>query len=1146
MSALQIYSFGPGQVRTASNRVIRFRSRKQMALLAYLMVERDQAHSRDTLMALLWGESDINTARNNLRVTLSRLRTLFKAEAPEQHNASGLLKSNRFNVQIHPDATYWFDVAHMQKLLDSVNQHSHTSRSSCVNCQLLLAEAVSLYQNEFLAGFALADCPMFEEWLFVQRERYHLLTLEAYSDLVTFAEHDGNLESALTFAERQIELDPLRELAHRQRIRILAKRGERSLALAAFERCRSVLAEDLGISPEPATLALHERLVRGESIHAAGEQVVIGAASPAASNIEGNVENNTAGDTISDTASDTVPKHNLLQQLTPFIGRERELNQLRERLQRPAYRLLSIVGPGGIGKSRLAQQVGIQHLTDFHDGVYFISLAQVQTIESIPLSIAEALGLSFTAVQESLDEQLFRLIGNKRMLLLLDNFEHLIDGVDLLLALLQKTPNVVLIVTSRERFNVQVEDLFTLRGLPVPNAEVEHSAAARFDSVRLFVDRAHRLDKRFKLTPQQLPHVVRICQIVEGLPLGIELAATWIRELSCREIADELEDSLSLLQTTLRDVAPQHRGLDVVFDSSWSLLSDAEQRVLVALSIFRGSFSFEAAKQVASASTLLIAQLCYKSLLRHAGSRRYDMHEMVRQFSALHLTAQPQEHKDTQRRHSAFFLRFVHERMARLNGPNPQSAQIEIQLELDNIRAAWQTALDQSASGENVGDCIDGLSKATPGLAQFYLTAGLLREGATRFGQALKQLSHLLDYSDPAAVGIDQLRLHLLLAHGHFQITLAQLDEGIASLQQALALAHTLGDAYGQSQSYLLWGYALKQKGESSRCCSYLQQALDLARQVGDIAQEGKALRYLGVVLDDLGQHEQAREMLQRALVIQQAQQNLNEEQTAALYLGVQAAGLSEYQMSTYYFSLALDRVQRVNNRSLEARIQNATGFTTAALGDLDAALPYHERSRAIAHEIGEVIQESHALHNLCTVERKRGNLTIAETYGREALRLAEGGVLSETAAYAWLHLGYVWGEQQKHAQALEAFHRSHALWLKQKRQSFAIEALAGVAEMSFHTGDRAAAARHLEQLLPTLASGPLEGVDEPFHIYLSCCRLLIATHDHRAESFLAEAQAQLLQLSNRIDDRALRLRFLHDIPAHRALMQLEVHPPVG
>ena len=321
---------------------------------------------------------------------------------------------------------------------------------------------------------------------------------------------------------------------------------------------------------------------------------------------------------------------NLPSPTTSFVGRTEELSNISALLAAPDCRLLTLLGPGGIGKTRLALQAAEDQVPCFSHGVYFVSLAPVASVELLPLAVAGALQLSFYS-RKDLRTQLIHALCEKRMLLLMDGFEHLLTGSDLLTDVLQAAPGVKFLVTSRERLNVQEEWLLMLTGLRVPNGG-DPEPLEDYSAVQLFGQRARQMQPSFQLS-DNAEAVTTICQRVEGMPLGLELAACWLRAMSCRQIAAHM-GSLDFLTSPLRNVPERHHSLRAVFEQSWRLLSEDERAVLTRLSVFRGGFDLPAAEQVAGATPLLLASLVDRALIRLNHSERYDIHELLRQFAA--------------------------------------------------------------------------------------------------------------------------------------------------------------------------------------------------------------------------------------------------------------------------------------------------------------------------------------------------------------------------------------------------------------------------------------------------------------------------------------------------------------------------------
>jgi predicted ATPase/DNA-binding SARP family transcriptional activator len=759
MADLQLYLLGAGRVVHTQAGEIEFRGRLLLALLAYLAVESGRAHSREALMGLLWPELPEADARNNLRVTWSRLRTRLGAGTPKD---VPYLISTRFELQFNPDSSHWLDVAEFQTQIAAAERHAHEAGQICPDCCQKLARAAELYRGDFLAGFYLDGCPAFEEWQFVQRERLHLQILDVLARLAHFYEQGRELKTAEGYTRRQLELDPLREDAHRGLMRLLNGQGQRGAALAQFEVCRKILRDELGVEPDAETLLLYQQIRSGSLLGPTSE---------------------------SPGAELALAIHNLPESVTPFFGREEELAQIAERLRQGDYRLLSIVGPGGIGKTRLALQAARENLGLFPDGAYFVSLAPVQAAGEVPAVIAAALGLSLGEAPVSPPPQILAALLGKRLLLVLDNLEHLLHTkdaaaqvIDLLLDLLRQTPGLALMVTSRQRLDVQAEDLYWLRGLPMPGPD-DMAEAGRFASVRLFCDRAYRLQKSFKLTAENLAHVVRICALVEGMPLALELAASWIRDLEPAELAAALENNLDMLETTLRDVAPQHRSMRAVFDHSWGLLTPAEQDLLRQLAIFRGGFSLEAACEVAEATPITLTRLRYKSLVRGARGGRYTMHQLLRRFALERLREKPEMEEGARQRHSHYFLAYIGGRTEALHGEEPQAALAEIRNDLDNVRQAWDWAVDRGrfASLRESG-CI-------PGLARFHAMSGLYAEGERLFEAAICRVETLSGGATPADLTAGQMCLGLLTELTDMLIRQSKLNPAIARAKEAADLA---------------------------------------------------------------------------------------------------------------------------------------------------------------------------------------------------------------------------------------------------------------------------------------------------------------------------------------------------------------------
>jgi predicted ATPase/DNA-binding CsgD family transcriptional regulator len=382
--------------------------------------------------------------------------------------------------------------------------------------------------------------------------------------------------------------------------------------------------------------------------------------------------------------------------VSEFIGRQGELKQISALLSDPACRLLTLVGPGGIGKTRLAIEAARQLASP--DMTFVVMLQPLPSPDFLVSAIADALGFQFYSGGDS-KQQLLNYLREKVWLLVLDNFEHLVDGATLLSEILDNAPGVRLLVTSRERLNLQEEWVLELDGLDYP-ADENISGAEDYGAIELFVQHAHRVKIGFKLTDQTRSAIVRVCRLVDGMPLGIELAAGWVRALSFEAIADEIERSLDILETSARNVEPRHRTMRAAFEPTWAQLSDHEREVLKKLSVFRGGFTREAAEVGAGASLSTLSGLVDKSLLRVDVNGRYDIHELIRQYAEEHLDAAPDAKKDAHDQHCAYYAGFLHRCQSTLRGQEQAKALDEIEHELDNIRVSWEWAVEHGMMPE--------------------------------------------------------------------------------------------------------------------------------------------------------------------------------------------------------------------------------------------------------------------------------------------------------------------------------------------------------------------------------------------------------------------------------------------------------------
>ncbi len=632
---------------------------------------------------MFWEERSQTQALSNLRGTLNSLR----------QKLTPYLDITRETVGINRASPIWLDVAEMQTYQAVVNQPGKQLDVES------LEKAAALYQGDFLEGFHI-DSQSFDDWALLERERLRFSATYLLDLLVEEHLRQGATQAGLTCTSRLLQIDPLREKTYRQAMRLLAHSSQREAAMVQYDTCQRVLWDELSITPSQETVDLYESIRAGRVL-----QIPPSLASP--------------------SGQFSHLKHTLPIQATSFIGRQVEMQELLEQLKDPDCRLLSIVGAGEIGKTRLGLEVARRAGAVFADGVAFVPLASVSTCETIVPAIITALALPTAEGEHDLQAVLLDYLAERTVLLVLDNMEHLADDLSLIDLLLTSAPQVKLLVTSRQPLNLGWEWQFFLEGMPVP-VSIHDEHPDTYSGVRLFVERARHVQRSFQLSDDPAG-VIRICQLVEGMPLGIELAATWLRMMPCHEIAERLVE----LETPHKAVETRHRSLRALFENTWARLSDHEQKLLMRLSVFRGGFDSDAALSVAQMSLPELAAMVNKSLISaNYRTNRYDIHQLLIQFIREKLSDHPDEEQQSLDAHCAYFVEFLYEREVQLRD-SPQ-ALLDIQINIDNVRTAWQHALAQRR--------FDWIKRCCATLNSFYTLKALHHEALAIFQQAIEVL----------------------------------------------------------------------------------------------------------------------------------------------------------------------------------------------------------------------------------------------------------------------------------------------------------------------------------------------------------------------------------------------------------------------
>ncbi len=967
MTHLTLNFLGPAQIKIDDATATGFDYVKIQALLAYLALEAKRPHRREAVAELFWPGKPERAARNSLRQALSKLRQAIldrEAEPP-------FLLISRETVQFNGESAYALDVESFTAVLHTIKRHPHKQLTACKTCIKQLEQAVSLYRGDFLSGLSLKDSAGFEEWLIIKREELRLKAMEAYQNLVAYYENREAYEYALQFARRQVALDTWQEEAHRQLMRLLALNGQRNAALSQYETCRQILAQELNVEPNPDTIALYEQIRAGLAL-------------------------------TGPPAEPAAPFTNLPESRTPFIGRQTEQNEIVQRLaDDPACRLLTLAGPGGIGKTRLALEAARQILAnrkaEFPHGVYFIPMTDVKSPEQIAAKVAAVLQFSF-AGKNAPKALLLDYLHAKEALLVMDNFEHLVEDAGFLEELLANAPDVKILVTSRERLNLYEEWLFPVSGLRYPH-DLAATNAAEYDAVQLFTQSARRVQAQFNLTEDIQPTVIRICQILEGMPLGIELAATWTHMLSCAEIAREIEHGLDLLRTSWRNFPKQHRSLRVVFDHSWNTLDEDEKQRLRQLSLFCGGFDREAAAQVAQTDLLMLSALVNKSFLRCEPDGRYQMHPLLQRYAATKLAEYPQEKESAARRHAAYYANFMFRQKQALQSSRLPTALTEIKTEIDNVQQGWAQAVQ--------GDKLNELEQYLEGLFLFLEIEGRFQEGITMLEEAVAQLETAAATNPANRQKREQMIGMLLNTQSLFYFRLSQYQRAKKLLQKSLALSSRNGGSPKvQAAGLQVLGHVAYGLGDYTEAEQRYRQSITLFRQIGDRWGEAKLLSSLGVINRLQGQYSAAQKNLRQSLSIYREIGDPRGTAVALNNLGTTLRALGNYAEARQCYQESFAQRKAINDQNGIALTLNNLGNIAAVLEELTTARYLYEESLTICRQLGDRMGTARALNNLGILAHTGGRYAEADRYHLDSVSIKRAIGDRGGMVHSYHHLG--------------------------------------------------------------------------------------------------------------------------------------------
>lgn len=919
-SQLGLHFLGPPQIYLNHESVSADR-RKATALLAYLAVNSGR-QTRDSLSALFWPDYDQSKAFTNLRHTLWEV---------QQTIGEGWIVADRESIELNPEADISLDVRQFESLLAD----SRAQGQAALRIPLLL-DAVKLYRNHFLTGFSLKDAPDFNEWAFAKSEELKHQLSEA---LVTLAEDlcaQGQAEQAIPHARRLITLDPLNESSHRQLMQVYLEAGQQSAALKQYQACEQLLRKELGMDPQPETRELYKKIRKREIKPAQRET----------------------------PKEKPAPPHNIPFQLSNFIGREKEQKTIAKLIA--SHRLVTLIGAGGIGKTRLSLKVGEGLLDQFPHGVWVVELAALND----PALVSQAVSAVFDIKERSenkLSERLIHHLQSKTLLLILDNCEHLIDAcAQLAEALLIHCPHLKILATSREALGVPGEAVYRVPSLSMPKVKQELDQLAGYESIRLFHERARLSASEFVLTAENVLLVAEICRRLDGIPLAIELAAARVNTLSVSQIVARLHESFHLLTSNQRTRLERQQTLQASIDWSWNLLSDPERVLLRRLSIFAGGWTLDAAESICGGDGIeaeqvldLLTQLVMKSLVvveQETGhERRYRLLEMIRQY-AYEKLKKSGEQEVLDGHHLNYFLQLSEQIERGLIGPEQAIWFTRLTDERHNLRAAltlasqknvesglylagrlyrfWETFNMQEGAHWLAELLAKPESRSYPhARAKALYAYGWLLTWRQQFKQAQAAAEESLDLFRACEDRQGELDVLPLLGNTiEFQ---GDIQQAVELYHETLRRAEAMGYAWHQARAHFFLGWDRRNRQHSFH---HLEKASHLLREVGDWVALANTLSVMGSfrVLD--GEVDFAQKYLDEATQLWQSNKRLDIWETAKTSRSRLALLRGDYEQAGTLLKEILLLAEETGNRMSYLWTRAHLGYVAFRLGDLEEA----------------------------------------------------------------------------------------------------------------------------------------------------------------------------------------------------------------
>jgi DNA-binding SARP family transcriptional activator/predicted ATPase len=989
---LQIQCFGGFHVQLGEEPIKAFNTDKVRALFIYLVAEFGQKFQRSHLAGLLWSDIPEDQAMHNLRQAISLLRKAIREED------QAIIYADREQVGIQPKANLRVDLLEFSTWMQTAYNHYKNSHGLGTVNIFALKKAIQTYKNPFMDRYQLNVSPLFDEWLLITREKFDTLAVEGLAYLANYYIRRDEKTNAIQMLRRIIHIMPWDESAYYQLIQLLAQDQQWSAAQKQYASLVQYLKNDLNVNPDPKTVALFEE-VRAQSL------------------------------TTPSSEMQRKPLHHLPLMTSQFVGREKEIASISAWIANPTQRLLNILGMGGVGKTRLALEIAHEQVGIFQQGVFVVWLRNIDSLDGFISEIGNVLAINFSD-QSSKQQQILDYCRQKHLLLLLDNLDELSTHQDVQLFLeemIKECVQVKMMVTSRNKINIVDEIVYHLEGL---DYEDLNQATGPSDAVQLFTQKVQTIQRKFELSGTNQRSILKLCNLVEGHPLAIELVAGSVVGNIEKKIEETIEQGMGAFISALTSHQNHHQTLSAVFEMSWVRLSPQEQSTLARIAILKGGFEENTVREIFGINSHRLTSLLDKSLLRLSFEGRYDLHEIVRQFSEQKLK-ESGECGNAVESLSHYYLAFLKVQAQNFEA-GEQSACLDcIEVELENIKVAWKWIL--------YTERYSLLIEIIEVLYQYFMVR-------SRFAQGIEWLQEvkLLVENKP-----DKKLLYAMLLNRIGYLAYKTRQNELS--QQSLATSYDLLQALNNDQEMALCLVGLGQielrsHKKYQKALDYASRSIQLYQKVQDLSGEAHAAYLKGIVLNRITEYDAAEPALLYALRVARETRNLRRMVSPLNLLGDIACIKGQYDQAEVFFKEGLEIAIKLGDRFNQGVLLNnlATLFHYSKSYDMERKVLLE--SLSICEEIGDQDGIALAYNNLSEVAMVKGDFEQAIRYGEMGLEIGQQIGEEWTIIVSLNNLGEAYLGFGKMQQAME--HLSNAICM-----AYEIESLDLVARIAVIIG---------------------------------------------------------------------------------------------